>query len=256
MISAFLNRGGAGNPVMRAFGRGIGCRMAYAEDEPETLRDIPIVWGVLRGSDRIISRARAQDLYFFYVDHAYFNRGHGKTYRIARNAYEAGRIRLCPDDRLKALGLDVQPWRKSGREIIVCPPTEYFMHAHGCADWLETTMAHLRQVTDRPIIVREKPQPDEEAVPLPQALQTAHALVTHSSNVAIEAACLGTPVFVSAASAAAPIGRTSLADIESPIWPDRQPWLAHLAYNQFSFEEIENGTAWRLMLELEDREFV
>ena len=84
----------------------------------------------------------------------------------------------------------------------------------------------------------------------------AHALVTHSSNVAIEAACLGTPVFVAPTSAAAPVGRVDLADIEMPIYPDREPWLAHLAYNQFSFEEIRSGEAWRMLLELEERDFV
>jgi hypothetical protein len=255
MLSAFLNRGGAGNQVIRAFA-GVGCRIAYAEDEPDMLQEVPVVWGVLRDSDRILAQAKAQSLYFFYIDHAYFNRGHRKTYRITRNRYEAGPVRKCPPDRFRELDLNIEPWRKSGREIIVCPPTEYFMHAHGCPDWLETTLERLRMLTDRPIIVREKPAPGEGVTPLPKALETAHALVTHSSNVAIEAACLGTPVFVAPESAAAPIGRTDLADIEIPAYPDRQEWLAHLAYNQFSFEEIGDGRAWHMLLELEEREFV
>lgn len=256
MVSAFLNRGGGGNPVVRAFAEGVRCRLAYAEDEPQVLSDIPVVWGVLRESDRILAQAKAQSLYFFYIDHAYFNRGHGKAYRITRNGYEAGPIRDCPRDRLTRLRPHIAPWRKSGRSIIVCPPTEYFMHTHCCLDWLETTLKKLRSVTDRPIIIREKPKPGEEVVPLSQALETAHAVVTHSSNVAIEAACLGTPVFVAPASAAAPIGRTDVAEIEEPNYPDREPWLAHLAYNQFSFDEIRDGIAWRTLLELEEREFV
>lgn len=255
MVSAFLNRGGGGNPVVRAFAEGLGCRLAYAEDEPASLSEIPVVWGVLRDSDRILAQAKAQSLYFFYIDHAYFDRGHGKSYRITRNRYEAGAIRKCPADRLEQLGIEVEPWRKSGREIIVCPPTDYFIAAHGCADWLDSTLGALRSATDRPITIREKPQPGEAAVPLKKALKTAHALVTHSSNVAIEAACLGIPVFVSPASAAAPVGQTDLLKIETPVYPDRQPWLAHLAYNQFSLDEIRTGEAWRLLLELEEREF-
>lgn len=254
MLSAFLNRGGAGNPVMQAFAEGTGCRLSFAEDEPEILRDVPVVWGVLRQSDRILDQARRQSLYFFYVDHAYFDRGHGHSYRIARNAYEAGPVRVCPPDRLNALGLDIRPWRKGGREIIVCPPTEYFMKAHGCADWLESTLAGLSAVTDRPVVVRVKPRPGEAATSLPEALETAHALVTHSSNVAVETACLGTPVFVSPASAAAPVGRTDIAQIEAPVYPDRTAWLAHLAYNQYSFEEIGDGRAWGMIRELECRE--
>jgi hypothetical protein len=256
MLSAFLNRGGAGNAVVRAFAQGVGCRIAFAEDEPDVLHDIPVVWGVLRGSDRIVAQAKAQLLHFFYIDHAYFDRGHGKSYRITCDRYEAGPVRRCPSDRIDALKVEVRPWRKFGREIIVCPPTDYFMAAHGCSDWLETTLATLRSVTDRPIVVRQKPQPGEDTVPLVEALETAHALVTHSSNVAIEAACLGTPVFVDPASAAAPIGRTDLSQIEDPAYAERHAWLAHLAYNQFAFDEIQNGRAWKMLLELEEREHV
>ncbi len=254
MISCFLNRGGGGNPVIRAFAGAIGARLAYAEDEPDVLQDVPVVWGVLRDSDRILAQAKAQSLYFFYIDHAHFDRGHRRSYRITRNGYEAGAIRRCPSDRINELGIESHPWRKSGKEIIVCPPTEYFMHAHGCSDWLETTLAELKSVTDRPIIVREKPKEGETAVPLPTALKTAHALVTHSSNVAIEAVCLGAPVFVAPTSAAAPVGRTDLSQIEEPVYPDRDAWLAHLAYNQYSFEEIQEGRAWKMLLELEERE--
>jgi hypothetical protein len=255
MLAAFLNRGGAGNPVIRAFANGVGCRLAYAEDEPDTLRDVAVVWGVLRGSDRILAQAKAQNLYFFYVDHAYFNRGHGNAYRITRNGYEAGPVRRFPGDRINGIGPEVLPWRKSGRDIIVCPPTEYFMRAHDCSDWLPKTLETLSTLTDRPVVVRDKPKAGETAVPLRQALETAHALVTHSSNVAIEAACLGTPVFVAPTSAAAPVGRTDLSKIEKPIYPDRAPWLAHLAYNQFSFDEIADGRAWQMLLELEERDF-
>lgn len=255
MMTAYLNRGGGGNALIRAFAQGIGCRLAYAEDEPSELVDLPIVWGVLRDSDRIVMQARRQALPFFYIDHAYFDRGHGKSYRITRNSYEAGPIRQCSDDRFAGLGVSMRPWRKHGRDIIVCPPTDYFMQAHGCPDWLEKTLETLRRVTDRPIVIRTKPAPGEAAVPLPEALETAHALVTHSSNVAIEAACLGTPVFVSPSSAAAPIGRFNVERIETPFYPDRRPWLAHLAYNQFSFDEIASGEAWRLLLELEERPF-
>lgn len=256
MLSAFLNRGGGGNSVIRAFAQGTGCRIAYAEDEPVELQDIPVVWGVLRQSDRILAQAKREGIYFFYIDHAYFNRGHGKTYRITRNGYEAGPIRDCPDDRISELGVGTEPWRTSGREIIVCPPTDYFMQAHGCPDWLENTLATLKEHTDRPIRIRTKPKAGEAAVPLAVALKKAHALVTHSSNVAIEAACLGTPVFVDEASAAAPVALTDLTQIEDPVYPDRERWLAHLGYNQFGFDEIADGRAWQMLLELEERAYV
>lgn len=255
MVTAYLNRGGGGNRMIRAFADGIGCELAYAEDAVLPRPGVPVVWGVLRGSDVVIESARQQGQYFFYIDHAYFNRGHGVTYRITRNGYEAGAVRQCPRDRFDATRIAVEPWRRGGREIIVCPPTAYFMQAHHCNDWLDNTLATLKRITDRPIVIRDKPKPGEASVPLPVALQTAHALVTHSSNVAIESVLLGTPVFVSPSSAAAPMGLTNLEMIESPVYPDRDDWLAHMAYSQFSYAEIQDGRAWRMLLEFEERPF-
>lgn len=260
MLTAYLNRGGGGNRVVTAFARGAGCALAYAEDELVRRGDewptIPVVWGVLRGSAEIVARAKVQDLPFYYIDHAYFDRGHGHSYRITLSRHEAGPVRKCDEDRLRRLEVRIKPWRKSGRAIIVCPPTKYFAVAHGCPNWLEETLYHLRLETDRPIVVRSKPVPGEPFVPLEEAIADAHALVTHSSNVAVEAACLGTPVFVAPTSAAAPIGHTDLTKIEKPRYPDRRPWLAHLAYSQFSLEEFASGTAWSILCDYEERDYV
>lgn len=256
MVTCYLNRGGAGNPMMRAFAQGIGCELRYAEDETGPRPGVHVVWGVLRGSDRVVAYAKQSGRYFFYVDHAYFSRGHGVSYRVTRNGYEAGPVRACPPDRIQAHDVVLKSWQRGGKNILVCPPTDYFVAAHGCADWLEKTLEALQRHTDRPIVVRRKPRPGEAQEPLAEALSKAHALVTHSSNVAIEAVVAGVPVFVSPSSAAAPMGLTDVSSIETPVYPDRDEWLAHLAYCQFSFEEMRSGAAWRMLLESEDRPFV
>jgi hypothetical protein len=256
MVTCYLNRGGGGNAMIRAFAQGIGCELRYAEDETGPRPGVPIVWGVLRGSDTVVAYAKRSGQYFFYVDHAYFSRGHGQSYRVTRNGYEAGPVRECPSDRIRAHDVVLAPWQRGGRNVLVCPPTDYFMAAHGCGDWLEKTLEVLQRHTDRPIVVRHKPRPGETVEPLAEALSKAHALVTHSSNGAIEAVMAGVPVFVSPSSAAAPMGLTDLSLIETPVYPDRHKWLAHLAYCQFSFEEMRSGAAWRILLESEDRPFV
>src|SRR4051794_19753990 len=98
------------------------------------------------------------------------------------------------------------------------------MGGHNAHSWLGDTPAALRAHTDREIVVRLKPQPGEAVIPLADAMAGAHALVTHSSNVAVEAVVAGTPVFVAPSSAAAPMGLTNLAQIEEPVRPDRRPW--------------------------------
>src|SRR5688500_6132540 len=239
LVNFYMNRGGGGNPAVRAMAEAVRGRMMYAEDGPRPV--IAFVWGVLRGSMDVIRATQAANGFFYYMDHAYFARGHLSNYRITLNGFEAGPVRRRPADRLQALGLRPQPWNKSGRYILVCPPTDYFVQAHGCHGWLDETLAALRAATDREIVIRQKSKPGEPVAPLDEVLRGAHAVVTHSSNVAIEAVVAGTPVFVSATSAAAPVGLTDLSLIESPAYPDREAWLAHLAYSQFSFEEMQSG---------------
>jgi hypothetical protein len=211
------------------------------------------VWGVLRNSKAVIDSAIKHNQYFYYVDHAYFVRGHNQNYRISRNGFEAGPVKVCPQDRFDSLGIQMKDWNKSGNKIIVCPPTEYFQNAHNCRTWLDDTLRSLKRYTDRKIVIRDKPKSGDAIVPLEQQLKEAHALVTHSSNVAIESVVLGTPVFVSPTSAAAPVGETDLRFIETPKYPDRQPWLNHLAYCQFSMSEIQSGRFFNMLLEYENR---
>jgi len=42
-----------------------------------------------------------------------------------------------------------------------------------------------------------------------------------------------------------------LTKIETPVYGDRMSLFSSLAYNNFSMEEMRNGTAWRLLSDLE-----
>jgi hypothetical protein len=256
MLTAYLNRGGGGNPVMTAISESLNCQTLYAEDFHLFRSGVPIVWGVLRNSKTVIDSAIKHNQYFYYVDHAYFARGHNQNYRISRNGFEAGPVKVCPQDRFDSLGIQMKDWNKSGKKIIVCPPTEYFQNAHNCRSWLDDTLRMIKRYTDRKIVIRDKPKSGDAIVPLEQQLKEAHALVTHSSNVAIESVVLGTPVFVSPTSAAAPVGETDLRFIETPKYPDRQPWLNHLAYCQFSMSEIQSGRFFDILLDFENKVFL
>ena len=100
-LHAYLNHGGGGNDVVEAIIKSLNLSFSFAEDF-EDLRDgIPVVWGVLRNSKTIIDYAKKIGQYFYYIDHAYFNRGHKSAYRITRNYFEAGPVKKCPNDRLE-----------------------------------------------------------------------------------------------------------------------------------------------------------
>jgi hypothetical protein len=164
-------------------------------------------------------------------------------YRWSRNAFQMRSIRDVPKDRWMALRTPVAPWSEAGKHIVIAKPSATYDAFHRTGDWLDQTVETLKGHTDRPLVIREK----LSETPLASDLVGAHALVTHQSNAAVEAVIMGCPVFVDQGSAAALVGLTDLSKIETPIYPDRKPWLCSLGYSQYSEEEITNGVMWRLL---------
>ena len=215
-------------------------------------RDVIPIVGCQPESTALIAKWRKQGRPWCYWDRGYARRvfatwlprgENGGFYRWHLGSFQAQAIRPVPDDRWKALNIEVQPWRRSGRHIVIAAPTRTYARFHQCEGWLADTLDAISRVTDRQLVIRDK----ESKRSLQSDLQGAHALVTHGSIAAVEAVILGYPVFVHPDSAAALVGRTDLKLIERPALPDRQPWLNALAYSQFSETELVDGTLWRLL---------
>jgi len=162
-------------------------------------------------------------------------------YRWNLNAFQMQTIRQVDKDRWTELRTPVSPWATKGRHVVVAAPSDTYHAFHRTFDWLERTLDELKRHTDRPIVIRHK----LDETPLSQALRGAHALVTHQSNAGVEAVIMGCPVFVDPGSAAALVGQTDLSKIETPVYPDRKPWLCSLAYSQYSEPELVDGTLLR-----------
>jgi FPC/CPF motif-containing protein YcgG len=76
------------------------------------------------------------------------------------------------------------------------------------------------------------------------------ATVAFNSIAAIESIAYGVPAFVSVPCAASPLASTDLTKILTPFYPDEtvvQQHCSSLAYGQFTPEEIENGTAHKIL---------
>src|SRR5215475_1307087 len=212
---------------------------------------IPIV-GCSPQLTGMIADWRKREKPFIYWDRGYVRRVYatwlprgenGGYYRWHVNAYQMQNVRDAPPERWRALQTPVQPWRKQGKHIVVAKPSRTYSTFHGLTNCLDETVYKLSLVTERQLVVRDK----ESKRPLLHDVACAHALVTHGSNAAVEAVILGCPVFVHESSAAALVGKTDLSEIETPAYPDRQPWLRSLAYCQFTENELIDGTLWRLL---------
>lgn len=166
-------------------------------------------------------------------------------YRWHVNAFQMRKVRDVPDDRwvrCKSASM-LRPWAKGGGHIVIAAPTRTYAKFHRCESWIADTIDALARVTDRQLVIRDKEQYKRRPIQLD--IEGAHCLVTHASNAAVESVILGCPVFVHESSAAALVGKTDLKHIETPAYPDREPWLRALAYSQFHERELTDGTVWR-----------
>jgi hypothetical protein len=110
----------------------------------------------------------------------------------------------------------------------------------------------LKKHTDREIRVRNKPRPNNEwwNTDIKDDLIDCHCLVTNMSLSAIDAILNRVPVIAAGKNIAAPISSRSPKFVEKPFRPGRKTideWLKYVVENQFTIQEIENGTAYETL---------
>jgi hypothetical protein len=225
--------------VCNAFAKGCNGKIV----PPVSLLPGPaMVYGILRGCGEIIKECEWIGRDYFYVDHGYFRRGYYDGYfRVCLNALQADVPSNLPPDRWESLDVDLRPWNRTGRHIVVCPISGYLATHLGIdpRKWTEAVVKELSRYTDRPIIVKHK-----DGTPLP--LKDAWCLVAYTSNAAVDAIISGIPVIVLGDHPAKDLS-WDWKHIESPYWPEREWWCHRLAHTQFTLDEISRGQATSLM---------
>jgi hypothetical protein len=166
------------------------------------------------------------------------------------------------------LGIDLKPWKKSGKDILICCQRDggWSMGGELLLPWLVKTVQQIRKVSDRKIVVRFHPG-DKSILRHKRALaryrlpnvvvshsdnilmdfETAHCVVNFNSSPAVAAAIEGVPIFVldPARSQAAEVAHTDLKDIEQIKEFDREHWIQSMAQMHWTLDELKDGTAWR-----------
>jgi hypothetical protein len=205
-----------------------------------------VVWGQAWLARTIVPRAIKISRPWFHVDNGFVLPAGGGVhgyYRITYRGLSPILITRPPPIRQPLSEIKLRPWREPrdrGDNILLALPGRDFGLCLGLdmRTWIAKAQYHIRQKTKRRIVIRDKGDPR----PLGEQLRGCWALVTHSSNVAVDAVMAGVPVFVAPTSPAAPVGRTDL-ELESPIMPDREHWWASLMAQQFTLQEMYAGVA-------------
>lgn len=220
-------------------------------------------YGFQKPCDRLMAQAVKFGVPAVHVDLGYWGRtecgrlrGYHKVVLNSRHPTAYFQRRAHAADRIARFGLKIKPWQRNGRHILICGAS----HKHAAAmgydpgEWEANTIAALRKVTDRPIRYRPKPS-DLQSGPiagteyarggsLEAHLSDCHALVTMTSNTAVDALVAGVPVFCEGGVASV-MSSGPLTNIEKPSYPDgRDQFLADLAYCQWNMDEIEIGKPW------------
>jgi hypothetical protein len=248
------------------FASGCGKVPISGENFSYELSNDPIVLrGILK--KKIIHRCWKDNRTFYYIDTGYF--GNEKTsanpsgwkywHRIVKNDLQHGEIISRPDDRFKQFNKKFNPWKKTGRAILIAAPDDKPCRFYGIdkEEWINQTIHEIKKYTDRPIIVRERAAKRIDRIStdtLQQALDNdVFALVTYNSVAAVESIFHGIPAFTLApANAARPVALQDLSLIENPYYPDQDKlyaWGCHLSYGQFHITELKNGKAKRYLEE-------
>lgn len=250
-------------------GRQVGYRaIIRSEGQFDGVRgDVAAFYGYQKNMPVIMKEYLKAGKKVVFVDLGYWLRRHGGRFTGFHKVAIDGRHptpefldRPRPAYRFAACKVQIKPYRKKGNHIILAGMSEKSAASYGLGaqEWERWAITEMRKHTHRRIIYRPKPSwrgarpiagSDfmHDGNPIEPLLASAHAVVTHHSNVAIDALCAGVPTFCWDG-AATGHSLQELARIEDPwLAPDREKLMTSLAHAQWSVSEMSNGAMWNFL---------
>jgi hypothetical protein len=198
------------------------------------------------------------NLKFYNLDSGYFGNHKKKTiFRLSVNNFQnIDPIIQRPRDRWEKLKIEVESF-KQGRDIVVVPPDRKIVHTLnlGSVDfWVENIVDKIKKNSDRPIRIRHRPEPRADRLVSNTfkdfIRNDTFCVVGYSSNALVEAAMCDIPTISLGHSATKSLYDMPLEHLEKlkPADSDqKQSWLNHLSYSQFTRDELRSGLAWEII---------
>lgn len=226
-------------PIMEAMAEGFGGKLCLGE--PPDDGEMFVLWGQLWTALKALPKAIAQGRPFLHIDNGYVEPARGGLIGYYRITYNGMSPVLLPDAPPSRILRHKVPWRRGGNHVLIALPGAEYGQAIGLQmqPWIDASQRAVRRHTERQLIVRPRVTHKALAVDL----YRCWAVVTHSSNVAVDAVLNGIPVFVEPTNPAAPVGNLDLARLDSPAMPGRRPWFNSLMAQQYTIDEMRSGFA-------------
>lgn len=222
--------------------------------------DVAVAYGW--SHERIFAAYKKAGANYIYWDLGYWHRKFVSNpldgyHRLGVNHWDtaANMRRACPDDRWRQAKFEIKPRQKDGNEILIAGMSEKAARTHGYrfGEWEDKTRKQIAAFKLKyPIVLRPKPNRKQRGLPEIQgALSKARIVISHHSNVAVDALIAGVPSFTDKG-----VGRLIHANlateltcdfIEVPYFPredDRRQLLCDIAYAQWTPAEMRSGAAF------------
>lgn len=254
-------------PIWGAFLQ--GCEALGIETVANSMdADAAVIWSVLfqgrmRGNQHVYEHYRKNGKNVFVIEVGSLKRG--KTWKISLNNINRlaawGNRKNLDLGRPAMLGLDLQQTGDlRAKTVLIAAQHERSFAWQGMptmVEWVNQTIAQVREYTDMPIIVRPHPRFGISIKPTPGVtLQNPrelrdtysefdidynhHCVINHNSGPGVQAALHGTPVICDSSSLAYPVS-IPMSQIANPVVPDNAEWLIELAHTEWLVEEIAQG---------------
>lgn len=190
------------------------------------------------------------------------------TWKIAVNSISAtgyyGHKENLDLDRPRKLGISLALNLSRNPRIVIATQHARSQQVADLASmeaWVLDQIQRIRQVSDRPIVIRSHPRsplqiPALGPLPADVTLETpvkiensydsynlafdCHAMVNYNSGPGIQAALAGTRPIVDVTSLAHPVS-VDLAKLDQPYQVDRDQWLIEICHTEYTIEEIRSG---------------
>lgn len=168
-----------------------------------------------------------------------------------------------PPDRWHQLRLELQPWRTQGSHVLILGQMRFSASTYhlDILEWYGHAARQIRQITDRPIVLRAHPNqtllpkidvPDFQILTNQQLgdittdIRNAWCVITKTSNGAVDAVVQGIPAITDDPMCMAySVAEHDITRVEQPNQPERDRWLCDLAYAQWNINEMAEGLPWR-----------
>ncbi len=204
------------------------------------------------GNEGLLVNKIDKNMPFWFIDSGYTNflETNKKWHRVVRNHLHYSNYFEAPSDRLGNLKSFPAEWRSGGDKILIIEPGPFaaaIFHAD-LKTWKYEVAKELRKYTDKRIYFRPKIDKKIRKDLYKKLLDDDYyCTVSINSNSAVESIWAGVPAITLDRHISNPVTVNKLSDINNLYRGPLGNWLSWLTYNQFTYEELIDGTAVRLI---------